>query len=70
MEVLRQLHTADNVEFWSDDRSHAEVDLAHVIGQLTDTYLAGLARAHGGRLATRDAGLSVALPDSTLLVPA
>ncbi len=37
--------------------------------QVTDAYLASLARAHSGRLATMDRGLAALHPDVTVLVP-
>lgn len=51
--------------FWPDDRAYAEVPLRGVIGhrQVTDAYLAHLARSNQGRLATMDAGLAEAQRD-------
>ena len=45
--------------FWPDDVPFEEVRLSGVIGhrQVADAYLAQLARAHHGRLATFDQGL-------------
>lgn len=59
-------------EFWPDDLAYADIDLRPVLGhrQVTDAYLAALARAHGGRLATFDAGLAALHPDIADLVPA
>jgi toxin-antitoxin system PIN domain toxin len=47
-------------EFWPDGLSYAEVPLTGVIGhrQVTDAYLAQLARVNHGRLATFDQGLA------------
>jgi len=58
-------------EFWSDDLSYLDVDLTRLVGhrQVTDAYLASLARAHGARLATFDAGLAGTQPDVAELVP-
>lgn len=69
--ILGRLRSVENCEFWPDDVSYADVDLGHVIGhrQLTDSYLAGLAIAHGGRLATLDVALTKTLPNATLLIP-
>lgn len=46
--------------FWADTPEYADVDWRGVIGhrQVTDAYLAALARRQGGRLATFDAGLA------------
>lgn len=58
-------------QFWADDASYLDVDLSRVVGhrQVTDAYLAGLARAHESRLATFDAGLAATHPDVADLVP-
>lgn len=47
-------------EFWADDVSYLDVPLFGVVGhrQVTDAYLAHLARSRGGRLATFDQGLA------------
>ena len=47
-------------EFWPDSLSFSGVNLAGVAGhrQVTDAYLANLARSHNGRLATFDRGLA------------
>jgi uncharacterized protein len=57
--------------FWPDAIPYADVDLTGVIGhrQVTDAYLAQLARVHGGRLATFDQGLAKQHPDVADLVP-
>lgn len=57
--------------FWPDQLGYDEVDLGSVLGhrQVTDAYLAGLARAHGGRLATFDRGIAALHPDVAELVP-
>jgi toxin-antitoxin system PIN domain toxin len=58
--------------FWPDDRPYDRVALRGVLGhrQVTDSYLAALARAHGGRLASLDQGLAATHADVVdLLVP-
>jgi uncharacterized protein len=47
-------------EFWPDDAAFDAVSLEGVIGhrQVSDAYLAHLARVRGGRLATFDQGLA------------
>ena len=69
---LRSLTTHERHEQWLDDVPYTEVDLSGVHGhrQVTDAYLAQLARTHGGRLATFDRGLAAAAPDVTVLLPA
>jgi toxin-antitoxin system PIN domain toxin len=49
-------------EFWPDAISPvamAEVRAARTVKQITDRYLLGLARRHGGRVITFDSGLVV-----------
>lgn len=57
--------------FWPDDLDYGDVPMAAVIGhrQVTDAYLAELARHHGGQLATFDDGLAALHPDVALPVP-
>lgn len=63
--VLHERH-----HFWPDDLSYDRADLGAVVGhrQVTDAYLASLARAHGGRLATFDRGLAAVHPDVVELI--
>lgn len=51
--------------FWPDDLAYGAVRWHGVIGhrQVTDAYLAALARHHGGKLATFDQGLMALHPD-------
>lgn len=69
--VLRSLAKHDRHEFWSDDLSYRDVSIAGVVGhrQVTDAYLAALARCRGGRLATFDQGLANLHDDVAELVP-
>lgn len=57
--------------FWPDNFSYAEIDPTRLTGhrQVTDAWLAELARRKGGRLATLDEALSVLWPESTTLIP-
>ena len=57
--------------FWPDDLAMAEISMTGVIGhrQVTDAYLAELARRHRGRLATFDRGLASLHADIADLVP-
>jgi toxin-antitoxin system PIN domain toxin len=59
-------------EQWLDDLTYLEIDLSTVLGhrQVTDAYLAGLARAHRGRVATLDRGFAVAASDVVELIAA
>jgi toxin-antitoxin system PIN domain toxin len=58
-------------EFWPDSFSFTDFELQGVIGhrQVTDGYLAQLARVNRGRLATFDRGLVALHPDIAELVP-
>ena len=57
-------------EFWPDDVSYGDVPVRGIIGhrQVTDAYLAQLARAREGRLATFDQALAKLHADITELV--
>lgn len=58
-------------EFWPDSLSFSDVTVTGVIGhrQVTDAYLAQLARSHNARLATFDRGLAQLHSDVAELVP-
>lgn len=58
--------------FWPDSMGYEEVLMDGVFGhaQVTDAYLAELARVNGGRLATFDRGLAGLHSDVAELVPA
>jgi uncharacterized protein len=70
--VLRGVTSNDRHEFWPDDSGFADVALGGVIGhrQVTDAYLAALARAHDSRLVTLDRTLAAIHPDVVDLVGA
>ena len=59
-DIVSAISRDERHEFWPDSITFAEVQLHGVIGprQVTDAYLAQLARANGGRLATFDQGLA------------
>ena len=63
--VLKQLTRHPRHAFWGDDISYTGISWAGVLGhrQVTDSYLAGLARHRGGRIATFDRGLAALHPD-------
>ncbi|GAB3568840.1 type II toxin-antitoxin system ribonuclease VapC29 [Amycolatopsis endophytica] len=82
--LLRQGQTADNAlatlagvrenerhSYWPDSISYTDVPMGGVLGhrQVTDAYLAHLARTNGGRLATFDQGLAKLHPDVADLLP-
>jgi uncharacterized protein len=69
--VLRGVAANPRHEFWPDDVPYTDVPTAGIIGhrQVTDAYLAQLARAHAGRLATFDQALAKLHGDVADLVP-
>ncbi|MDR2347372.1 MAG: PIN domain-containing protein [Bifidobacteriaceae bacterium] len=71
LQLLASFDQDPNHQFWSDSLPYRQVSLAGVIGhrQVTDAYLAGLARHRGARLATLDAGLAAVHADVAELIP-
>lgn len=69
--VLSQTAASPRHEFWPDDVSYADVPVAGIIGhrQVTDAYLAQLARARGARLATFDQAMAKLHADLADLIP-
>jgi toxin-antitoxin system PIN domain toxin len=67
---LRKLAADSRHCFWPDDLAYADVEWKGVLGhaQVTDAYLAALARKHGGRLATLDRGLAALHHDIAELI--
>ncbi|RIQ16363.1 TA system VapC family ribonuclease toxin [Jiangella rhizosphaerae] len=70
--VLREVRGMSRCEFWPDSLSYRDASLDHVRGprQVTDAYLASLASANGGVLATLDEALAAELADAVVLIPA
>lgn len=67
--IIAKLTTLPGHTFWNDSVSlvaASDIDPERILtaAQVTDTYLLGLAKAHGGRLATFDRKLSVAAVSS------
>jgi toxin-antitoxin system PIN domain toxin len=69
---LRKLAADSRHRFGADDLAYADVEWKGVLGhgQVTDAYLAALARKHGGRLVTLDRGLAALHHDVAELIPA
>ncbi|HWE90657.1 MAG TPA: TA system VapC family ribonuclease toxin [Pseudonocardiaceae bacterium] len=69
--ILNKLFNNPRHEFWPNDVSYRDVQMRGVIGhrQVTDAYLAELARTHSARLATFDQGLAKLHTDVADLVP-
>jgi uncharacterized protein len=70
-QIMGMLADHPRREFWADSVSYAQVSLKGVIGhrQVTDAYLAGLARSNRGQLATFDQGLAQLHHDVAVVVP-
>lgn len=70
--VLGHFRSHPRHRFWPDDIDYEIVDWTRIHGQrqVTDAYLAVLARAHGGRIVTFDRGLAALHADVALLLPA
>lgn len=70
MTVMAGLTRHPRHRFWPDDLPYEGVRWNGVFGhrQVTDAYLAALARMRGGRLATFDRGLAALHPDVAVLV--
>ena len=58
--LLESISSLPRYQFWPDDASYLDMPITGIIGhrQVTDAYLALLARKHGGSLATLDRALS------------
>lgn len=67
--LLESICALPRHEFWPDDASYLEMPTMGIIGhrQVTDAYLALLAREHRGLLATMDQALA-ALHEGTALI--
>ena len=71
-EVVTAVENANGHEFWPDTVAFADVEVGGVVGhrQVTDAYLAQLARSRRGQLATLDSGLAHLHSDVAVLIPA
>lgn len=69
--ALTKLTERSGYHFWPDSISYSKVKLDKLLGhkQVTDAYLAQLARANKGKLATIDGGLVELHPDVAILIP-
>ena len=68
--TLRRVHEIARWRFCPDELPPADSDLTTVRGHrlVTDSYLASLARHHGGRLVTFDRALAARFPDVVDLI--
>lgn len=69
-DVVSAVAASTRHEFWPDSVSFADVEIGGVVGhrQVTDAYLAQLARSRNGRLATLDSGLAHLHSDVAVLI--
>ncbi|MGI8948154.1 MAG: TA system VapC family ribonuclease toxin [Ornithinimicrobium sp.] len=70
--VVAEIHAMPGSEFWPDDVSYRDADLAGVHGhrQVTDSYLVAMATARPpSQLATFDMALAARRPEACELVP-
>jgi uncharacterized protein len=69
--ILREITSNSRHEFWPDNASYHDIPVAGIIGhrQVTDAYLAHLARSYSARLATFDQALAKLHADVADLVP-
>jgi uncharacterized protein len=69
--VIRGTTASPRHEFWPDDVGYVDIPVKGIVGhrQVTDAYLAQLARAHGSRLATFDQALAKLHDDIADLIP-
>jgi toxin-antitoxin system PIN domain toxin len=69
--ALNQVVAHQRHDFWPDEVGYTAVSLRGVIGhrQVTDAYLAQLARVRDGQLVTLDRGLAELHPDVAVVVP-
>jgi uncharacterized protein len=70
LEILHQLLAHPSHRFWPDAIEYSKLSWRGVVGhrQVTDAYLAGLARHFGGRLVSFDKGLAALHADVVELI--
>ena len=69
--VLQEITANPRHEFWPDNASYHDIPVAGIIGhrQVTDAYLAHLARSYSSRIATFDLALAKLHADVADLIP-
>jgi len=69
--VLQEFCSHPRHEFWSDNTSYRDIPVTGIVGhrQVTDAYLAHLARSYSARLATFDQALAKLQSDVADLIP-
>jgi toxin-antitoxin system PIN domain toxin len=69
--ILNSATSVPRHEFWPDAVSYVDLPVHGIVGhrQVTDAYLAQLARSHGSCLVTFDQALAKLHDDVTVLIP-
>ena len=69
--VLQEITASPRHEFWPDNASYHDIPITGIIGhrQVTDAYLAHLARSYSARLITFDQALAKLHADVAELIP-
>ena len=69
--VLQEITASPRHEFWPDNASYHDIPVTGIIGhrQVTDAYLAHLARSYSARLITFDQALAKLHADVAELIP-
>ena len=69
--VLQEITANPQHEFWPDNASYHNIPITGIVGhrQVTDAYLAHLARSYSARLVTFDQALAKIHPDVADLIP-
>jgi hypothetical protein len=70
-QTLRAIHAMKSHDFWDAGFSYCDVATSGITGwaDVTDAWLAELARHKQGRLATLDRGIIARHPDVAFLIP-
>jgi len=70
--ALERVRNYPRHTFWPENFSYTEIDPTRITGhrQITDSWLAELARRNGGKLATLDEAFHHLWPEFTCLIPA
>ena len=70
-DIVSAIEKSSRHEFWPDSVTFADVEVGGVVGhrQVTDAYLAQLARSRDGQLATLDSGLAHLHNDVAVFIP-
>lgn len=70
-DILRTIHAMNSHEFWDAGFSYRDISTVEIKSwaDITDAWLAELARRRGGRIATLDAKMAFRYPATAFLIP-